>query len=189
MEGFLSRGWELILPGCGGTSALARGQLSLRAGSMSSSPSAIIQWGWGFRTLRGGIDPGELPRRPRVVGVVEIWKGSEPGMGTHLPRGRRELGVGPSGKLSPRNGSMSPSQSAITQWGWGFHIQRGGIDQGNLRFCTHVVRVVSICKNFHSGDEILSSPGVAGPRRCPERQLSPRAESMSPSQSAITQLG
>ena len=25
MEGFLSRGWELILPGCGGTSALARG--------------------------------------------------------------------------------------------------------------------------------------------------------------------
>ena len=25
MEGFLNRGWELILPGCGGTSALARG--------------------------------------------------------------------------------------------------------------------------------------------------------------------
>ena len=25
MEGFLIRGWELILPGCGGTSALARG--------------------------------------------------------------------------------------------------------------------------------------------------------------------
>ena len=25
MEGFLTRGWEIILPGCGGTSALARG--------------------------------------------------------------------------------------------------------------------------------------------------------------------
>ena len=25
MEGFLSRGWEVILPGCGGTAALARG--------------------------------------------------------------------------------------------------------------------------------------------------------------------
>ena len=25
MEGFLTRGWELILPGCGGTAALARG--------------------------------------------------------------------------------------------------------------------------------------------------------------------
>ena len=25
MEGFLTWGWELILPGCGGTSALARG--------------------------------------------------------------------------------------------------------------------------------------------------------------------
>ena len=142
MEGFLSRGWELILPGCGGTSALARGATLTARCSMSSSPSAIIQWGWGFRTLRGGIDPGELPRRPRVVGVVEIWKGSEPGIGTHLPRRRRELGVGPSGKLSPRNGSMSPSQSEITQWGWGFHIQRGGIDPGNLRFCTHVVGVV-----------------------------------------------
>ena len=142
--------WKDFCPGDGNLSSLGaagprrwpEGQLSLRAGSMSSSPSAIIQWGWGFRTLRGGIDPGELPRRPRVVGVVEIWKGSEPGMGTHLPRGRRELGVGPSGKLSPRNGSMSPSQSAITQWGWGFHIQRGGIDPGNLRFCTHVVGVV-----------------------------------------------
>ena len=28
MEGFLTRGWELILHGCGGTSALAQGQLS-----------------------------------------------------------------------------------------------------------------------------------------------------------------
>ena len=25
MEGFLTRGWEFILPGCGGTSALAQG--------------------------------------------------------------------------------------------------------------------------------------------------------------------
>ena len=30
--------------------------------------------GWGFHTLRGGIDPGDLRFRLRVVGVVEIWK-------------------------------------------------------------------------------------------------------------------
>ena len=76
MEGFLIRGLELIRPECGGTSALARGatitarwlhagtstfperQLSPRAGSMSLSQLATSQLGWGFHTLRGGIDPG-----------------------------------------------------------------------------------------------------------------------------------
>ena len=29
---------------------------------------------------------------------------------------------------------MSPSQPAISQWGWGFHNVRGGIDLGDLRF-------------------------------------------------------
>ena len=28
----------------------------------------------GFHTLRGAIDPEDLIFRPRVVGVVEIWK-------------------------------------------------------------------------------------------------------------------
>ena len=41
---------------------------------MSSSQSAITQWGRGFHTVRGGIDPENLFFRPRVVGVVEIWK-------------------------------------------------------------------------------------------------------------------
>ena len=75
MEGLLTRGWELILPGCGGTSALPEGQLSPRVGSMSPSQSAITQWSWGFHTVWGGIGPGDLILRPRVVGVVEIWKG------------------------------------------------------------------------------------------------------------------
>ena len=38
------------------------------------------------------------------------------------------------GQLSPRAGSMSPSQSAITQWGWGFQTLRGAIDRDSLRF-------------------------------------------------------
>ena len=45
-----------------------------RAGSMSLSQSAITQWGWGFHTLRGGIDQGDLRFRPRFAGVVETWK-------------------------------------------------------------------------------------------------------------------
>ena len=41
---------------------------------MNLSQLATSQLGWGFRTLRGGIDPGDLRFRPRVVGDVEIWE-------------------------------------------------------------------------------------------------------------------
>ena len=44
-------------------------------GSMSLRLSAIGQWGWGFHTVRDGFDPGDQRFRPRVVGVVELWKG------------------------------------------------------------------------------------------------------------------
>ena len=76
MEGFLIRGWERILPGCGGTSAFAReATLAARWPHISLSQSATRQLGWGFHTLRGGIDPGDPRFRPRVVEIVEIWKG------------------------------------------------------------------------------------------------------------------
>ena len=65
----------------------------------------------------------------------------------------------------------------------------GGIDPGDLCFCPRVVGVVEMRREFSSGDNTLSSLGAAGPRRCPERQLSPRAASTSLSQSATTQLG
>ena len=68
----------------------------------------------------------------------------------------------PEGQLSPRAGPMSPSQSAITQLGWGFHTLRGGIDPRNLRFRPRVVGVVEIWKDFQPGDGNLSSPGCAG---------------------------
>ena len=72
MEGFLIRGWELILPGCGETSALAQGATFAARRVYSPSQSAITQWGWGFHTVRGGIDPGDLRFRPLVFEVVEI---------------------------------------------------------------------------------------------------------------------
>ena len=74
MEGFLTRGWNLSSPDAAGRRRWPEGQLLPRAGYMSPSQSAIAQWGWGFHTLRGGIDPRDLRCRPRVVGFAEIWK-------------------------------------------------------------------------------------------------------------------
>ena len=75
MERFLTRGQNLILPGCGGTSTLARdATLAARWLHEPQPISATSQWGWGFHTLQGRIDLEDLRFRLRVVGVVEIWK-------------------------------------------------------------------------------------------------------------------
>ena len=54
MEVFLTRGWELILPGCGGTSALTRGAILVARWFHEPQPisnhPAITQWGWGFHS-------------------------------------------------------------------------------------------------------------------------------------------
>ena len=72
----------------------------------------------------------------------------------------------------------------------GFHTVQGRINPGDPRFRPQVVVGVEVWKGFESGGVNLSSPGVAGARRFPERQLSPRAGSMmSLSQSAKTHLG
>ena len=39
--------------------------------------------------VRGGIDPGDHRYSSRVVGAVEIRRISEPGMGSYVPRVRR----------------------------------------------------------------------------------------------------
>ena len=75
MEGFLTCGWELILHRCGRSAALARGANLPRADSRNPSQSAIGQWDWGLLILWGGIAPGYFSVRPRVFGVVEMWKG------------------------------------------------------------------------------------------------------------------
>ena len=143
---------------------------------MRPSQLAISQWGWGSQTVRGGIDPGDISFRPQFVGVVEVWKDLSSGVSSPGAAGPRRW---PEGQLSPRAGSMSPSQSATSRWGWGFRIVQSGLDPGDLRFRPRVVGVVHVLKDFFSGDRKLSFPGAAGPRRCPEGQLSPRAGSMS----------
>ena len=57
---------------------------------------------------------------------------------------------------------MSPSQSATTQWGWGFHALRGGIDPGDMRFGLRVVGVVDIWKWFLMRGWEIILPGCGG---------------------------
>ena len=58
MEGFLSRGWELILPGCGGTSALARGATLAARWLHEPQPISNHPVGLGFPHLAGRYWPG-----------------------------------------------------------------------------------------------------------------------------------
>ena len=80
--------------------------------------------GWGFHTMRGGIDQGEHRFRPRLVGVVVYGNIYDPGTGYYPLRVAKVL--------------RSP--------GCGFHTVRGGIDPGDHRFRTRFVGVVNVWK-------------------------------------------
>ena len=117
MEIFLIWGWGIYAP---------RGALALYTNTSQSS----IGWcGWGFHTVRGGVDPGKLRFRPRVVGVAHVWKDFDPGIVPYPPRGALAL-------------CTSRNQSAIGQWGWCFHTVRGSFDPGDHRFRPQVVGFV-----------------------------------------------
>ena len=77
--------------------------------------------GQGFYTMRGGIDPGDHRFRPRLLKLQLNGRISDPGMGSYPPRVALALRV-------------SGWQVPISQWGWGFHTIRGGIDPGNRSF-------------------------------------------------------
>ena len=77
---------------------------------------AMGRWGWGFYTVRDGIDPGNHRFRPQFVGFVHVWEEYCSGDGTLSSAGAA--------------GSTNPRQSAISQWGWCFRTLPGGIDPG-----------------------------------------------------------
>ena len=70
----------------------------------SPNQSAIGRWGCDFHTMAGGINPGDIRFRSRVVGVVDVWMDSAPGMGSCRPRVALTL-------------CTSPGQSTIRQRG------------------------------------------------------------------------
>ena len=102
-EGFLIRGWDLILTGWRclyepqlgvstpsgavstmGTSVFIPGLLKLSLYGRISDPGmgsyppwmamALRTPGWGVHTVGGGIDPGGHHFRPRFFGGVDVWK-------------------------------------------------------------------------------------------------------------------
>ena len=135
----------------------------------------------GFHTFRGGTDPGDVRCRPRVIGVVEMSKDFPSGDGNLSLFGGAGPLRWPERQLSPRTGSMSPSKSAITQWGWGFHTVRGGIDPSDLCFCTGVIEL----KRYGS----ISRPGMCGVTVTLTRGATLAAGSTSLIQSPTSQWG
>ena len=112
------------------------------------------QWGWGFNTLRGGIDPGDLRFRLWDVGVVEIWKDFKSGDETQSCPGVAGPRHYPGKQLSPRAGSMSPSYLATSQLGWGLHTLRGGIDPGDRHIAISVSGLLELWRcvgTYHPG--------------------------------------
>ena len=70
--------------------------------------------------MRGGINSGHHRFRRRFVGVSVESKDVGPEGDT-----LSSLGVA---------GSTSPSQLAMSQWGWSFHTVQGGLDPGISAF-------------------------------------------------------
>ena len=98
-----------------------------------SQPISDHPVGLRFPRRAGWYRPGDHRVRPRFVGVVDVLKVSnDPGIRPYPPRLA----------LDPR----SSRQSAIIQWGQGFHTVRGGIDAGYHRFRPRFVGVVHVLK-------------------------------------------
>ena len=134
---FLTRRCGSILPVCGGTSALdtgatidARGLHEPRA--ISNHPAGLC-----FSHTPGRYRPGGCAvSSPRFLGCIY--------MGEFLSR-RWELILPVCGGTSTLDRGAThttrwlhePRESSITQWDWGFHILRGGIDPEDARFRPH----------------------------------------------------
>ena len=132
MDGFLIRGLEIILPGCGGTSSLARGATLATRSLHEPQPISNHPVGLGFPHPAGRYRPGGSAFSSVASWSCGDMEGILSGDGKLSSPGVARPRCWPEGQLSLREGSMSPSQSAVTQWGWGFHTLRSGIDPGDM---------------------------------------------------------
>ena len=80
MEGFLIRGWEPILPGCGGTSTFSREATLAARWIHEPQPISNHKWGLGSQTLRGGIEPRISVFVPELMGLQRYVTISDPGI-------------------------------------------------------------------------------------------------------------
>ena len=62
MEGFLIRGWEIVVPGWRWIYFQATANQRSAGGVGISTP------------VRGGFDPEDHRFRPQVVGVIDVWR-------------------------------------------------------------------------------------------------------------------
>ena len=145
---FLTRGWELIFPWCGGTSTLSQGAPLAACWLNEPQPISNHPVGLGFPHPAGRYRPGGSAFSSVASWSCGDMEGILSGDGKLSSPGVARPRCWPEGQLSLRAGSMSPSQSAITQWGWGFYTLRGGIDPGDMRYCPRVVGVVHVWKGF-----------------------------------------
>ena len=90
----------------------------------------------------------------------------------------------PKAHLSPRAGLMRQHPTS----GVGVSTPAGAEStRGISVYDPRMFRGLRMLKDFSSGDESILSPGATGPRSWQEGQLSSRAVSMSPGQSATSQ--
>ena len=141
----LTRRWELILPVCGGTSALDR--RAILTARCLHEPRAISNHpvGLGFQHTPGQYRPGECAFSSLIFwGNIYMCANFRPGdvsLSSPCAAGPRPC---TEGQHPHRASSMSLGQLAITQCDWGFHTLRGGIDPGDVHFCPQFVWVVDI---------------------------------------------
>ena len=75
--------------------------------------------------MRGGIDPGEIDFRPRVVAVVDIGKDVCTGDGDQSSPGAARLGGNssegqtPAARASPHDWPRACKGESLGRWGWG----------------------------------------------------------------------
>ena len=148
--------------------------------------------GSNFHTLRRSIDPGDLRFFLWVVRVVEIC------MYGFVIRGWVRILPGCSGTSALAQGATFAARCLHEPYPIsnhsvgllsGFDVSTPCGAVSTQEICIFVPGLLYLQRYGRISDKNSSFPGVAGPRRWPKRQLSPRATSTSSIQSAITQWG
>ena len=93
MKGCLIRGWDLNFPVGGATSTLAGGATLAARWLHEPQPISNQPVGLGFPHRCGAVSTWDPRFRARGVGLVEMWKNFDSGMGVYYPWVRQDLGV------------------------------------------------------------------------------------------------